>query len=92
MHIKQRRSLSLALFILSMQTPAHAKEVIEKTHMRLEEVCLEGHVFAIAFRQFSLSIVQVYEAVDRKGAIPQPKRCVIEGKKEEKKKSSLFSW
>ncbi len=79
MYIKQLRSLPLVLFIVLMHTPTHAntKEVIENTHIRLEEVCLEGHVFAIAFRQFSLSIVQVYEEVDNKVAIPQPKRCSL---------------
>lgn len=92
MHTINTRSLPLVLFILSMQNPLYAKENIEGSRLELEEVCLNGHAFAVIVGSFGSTMVQIYEAVDNKGAIPQPKRCVIKGKKEEKKKSSFFSW
>ena len=92
MHTINTRSLPLiVLFILSMQNPLYAKENIEGSRLVLEEICLNGHAFAVIVGSFGSTMVQIYEAVENKGAIPQPKRCVIT-KKEEKKTSSFFSW
>ena len=66
------------------------KKNIEGTRATLEEVCLNGHAFAVIIGSFGSSMVQIYEAIENKGAFPQPKRCAITENKEEKKKSSFF--
>ena len=90
MHTLHTKSLPLVLFILSMQTPAYAEQFIEGTRVTIEEVCLNGHAFAVILGGFGSSMVQIYEAVENKSSAPQPKRCEVVIKKEEK--SSFFSW